>query len=82
MMITFDPEKATQEDIVYLFFNSKGIAISEEFYEYVDIKKVRNAAIKDDYTYLMEKDGKRTEIYVDLAYKYSVSARHVRDITS
>jgi hypothetical protein len=78
-MITFDPEKATEEDIVYLFFNSKGIMISEDFYEYVDIKKVRNAAIKDDYRYMMS-NSKKMEIYAELAYKYSISIDQVRGI--
>lgn len=78
MILEFDPEKATTEDIIYLFFNSLGEHISEDFYEYVDINKVKRAAIKQDYSFLIkEKDGKM-EIYEDLAYKYSTTLSIVR----
>lgn len=79
-MLEFDPEKATKEDIVYLFFNSKGIQISEDFYKYVDTKKVRDAAIKQDYIDMLNDSGGKMDLYDDLAYRYNVSIKHIRNI--
>jgi len=81
-MLVFDPEKVTNEDIVYLFFISKGIMISEEFYEFVDIRKVRNAAIKNDYDSLIKSSWKKMEIYEELAHRYKISVGNIRIITN
>ena len=81
-MLAFDPDKVTQEDIVYLFFNSKGIMISEEFYEFVDVKKVRNAAIKDDFNSMIAVGNKRMEIYDELAYRYKLSIAKIRALVN
>ena len=78
-MTDFDPQNTTQEDLVYLFFDEKGIQISEDLYEYIDFKKVVKKAIVEEYTVLTNNGFAKMEIYEELAEKYTVSLTTVKN---
>lgn len=81
-MTDFDPQNTTKEDLVYTFFNEKGIPISEDLYEYIDYKKVINRAVVEEYTVLTSMGLAKMEIYEELSEKYTVSTRHVMNLVT
>lgn len=73
-------DRTTPEDICYLYFSEHGIDINEDLYDLLDVNKVRNKAIIEDFDHEMTLGHFKIDTYERLAQKYKMSTPNVRTI--
>lgn len=80
MIIDWNYETQTIEDLIWLYFTKSKLPITEELYEWIDIKKVRNKIIIDEYRELKDEHISNNELFEDLSYKFGLCVSGIRKI--